>query len=675
MDHLAESTSRATVKIAALVSRHATRKLPAQEIAIFLTILAIGAGFRFYNLGLVRHDYDDSYPAYDALRILDAHKWPLIGQPSSVFLDNPALMSYLQAIPFLVWRSPWAEYIFITALNAVAIWFVYKSARQLLGNAIGLLSAFLFAINPWIVYFSRTTWVQALIPFFVALIAWGLWPTIAMERHSPTSVLVAGLAVTAMTQTYIQAWGVLVQIGLLVTLFWRRIPRRAFYVGVIIFIAALIIYSIGLSERWETNRTKLLRFSSDESGLHLTQAGLDHAIRLVTGWDFEYVHAQGEAGEYRLRRIFSLAAHYLLGLALITGIVRAVIELRQRGKNRQAALVLLIWFVVPILLMSVSAHRVHPHYLLLSCPAGHVLAAWGISPLLRRRELRWAAALALLLIASLFGLNLHRASEEVARRPTGPEFGDWALTAGAQVGAVIRDLFQGEGHPRRICAAGHKEVLSSLSGTYIAAVQELDFPNYVVLPGKDPLLYVLVNTVPGADALGPLQESFPERDILFANGTKVSFLRALPYSRDAALALPDVIIDWPSETGLSMLGYSMSPTAQPGQPIHCTTYWRVDELLAERGEWYIGAFYHLVSQSGQIMANVSEHGQWGYYWQLGDVYVERVNILVPSDLAPGEYRIEIGLFDFVHARNYYLRSPDGPIQAVTIPITVVEGAD
>jgi len=48
------------------------------------------------------------------------------------------------------------------------------------------------------------------------------------------------------------------------------------------------------------------------------------------------------------------------------------------------------------------------------------------------------------------------------------------------------------------------------------------------------------------------------------------------------------------------------------------------------------------------MANVSEHGQWGYH---------------------------IGLFDFVHARNYYLRSPDGPIRAVTIPITVVEEAD
>jgi 4-amino-4-deoxy-L-arabinose transferase-like glycosyltransferase len=673
MDHLAKSANRTAVRGAALVTGRAEGKSLVREMVILIIVLATGVCFRFLNLGLVHHSYDDSYPAYDALRILDAHELLLIGQPSSVFLDNPALMSYLQAIPLLGWRSPWAVYIFIVALNTIAIWFVYRSAQQLLGDAVGLLSAFLFAINPWVVSFSRTTWVQALIPFFVALIAWGLWPTIATERHSPTRVLVAGLAVTAMTQTYIQAWGVLAQIGLVVALFRRRIPRRPLYVGLIIFIVALIVYGAGLSGRWETNRTKLLRFSS-EDGLHLTREGLDHAVRLVTGEDFEYVHARGETDEYKLRRAFSLAAHYLLGLALITGVIRAVMELRQRGRDRRTAVVLLVWFTVPILLMSVSARRVHPHYLLLSCPAGHMLAAWGISPLLRRRELRWAVILGLLVIALLFGFNTYRASEYIASMSTGSEFNDWALSPGAQVGAVIRNLSEGTSYPRRIYAEGRKEIFSSLSGTYIATAQELDFPSYVVLPGKEPLLYVLINTAPEPAALGPLRESFPERDLLLADGTRVSFLRALPYSRDAALALPDVALDWSSEAGLSMLGYSLNAVTQPGHPIHCTTYWRVEELYPERGEWYIGAFYHLMGQSGQIVSNVGEHGQWGYRWQLGDVYVERVSIPVPTDLSQGEYRIEIGLFDFVHTRNYPLHSPDGPVQAVTVPITV-EKAD
>ncbi|NLF66280.1 MAG: hypothetical protein GX579_16940, partial [Chloroflexi bacterium] len=72
----------------------------------FLLILVVGAFLRFAWLGTVRHGYDNAYQIYDAVRLLDGGEWLLIGQPSSVFLDNPPLMAYLQSIALLVWRSP-----------------------------------------------------------------------------------------------------------------------------------------------------------------------------------------------------------------------------------------------------------------------------------------------------------------------------------------------------------------------------------------------------------------------------------------------------------------------------------------------------------------------------------------------------------------------------------------
>ncbi len=635
-------------------------------IGFLLVILALGTAFRFCNLGLVRHSYDDSYPAYDALRMLDAHRLVLIGQPSSISLNNPVLMSYLQAVPLLIWRSPWAVYLFIITLNSIAVWFVYRSAQRLLGNDAALLCAFLFAINPWLVYFSRDSWVQALIPFFTAVIAWGLWPTIATEHRSSRGVLITSLALTGITQTYVQAWGVLIQVGLLLILFRQRIPRRPLYIGMLIFIVAMAAHGVSLSERWEANRRALLEFFT-KGELHLTREGLDHAFRLVTGRDFEYVHGRAETSEYKLRRTFSLAADYLLCLALLAGIAHAVIELRRHGPMDRTAAVLLAWFLTPILLMTISAHPVHPHYLLLSCPAGHMLAAWGITPLLRRPAQRWGTMLALLAIAILFGANLYRDSAQVASMPTGPGFDNWALSAGAQVGAVVRHLAKGDTYPRRVYAEGHDALLSSLSGMYITALPELDFPSYIILPSKEPLVYVVVNAPPEPEALGPLQESFPQYNLLFADGTQVSFLRAPPYSREAALALPEVAVDWPSEAGLSMLGYTLDTATRP---IQCTTYWRVEALYPGREEWYIGAFYHLLNQAGQIITNISGHGQWGYRWELGDVYVDTVGIPVPSDLALGEYRIAIGLFDCIHTRRYPLRSPDGSTDAIFIPITV-----
>ena len=357
------------------------------RLLVLLMIVAVGAAFRFGNLGYMGLSYDNSYPMYGALHILDDHDLPLVGQPSSVFLDNPPLMSYVQAIPLLLWRSPWAVAIFIVALNTLAIWLVWRVAQQLLGDLVGYLSAFLFAVNPWVVLFSRATSVQSLIPFFTALIAAGLWPTLATENRSPSRVFVAGLAVTAMTQTYIEAMGALAQIGLLVAMFRKRIPRKPLYAGLLIFVAALMVYGVGLLGDWETNQAKLVKFFSG-SEMHLNPDGLDHAVRLVTGLDFD-AQMPGQSGENSPRRMLSLAVHDVLSLALIAGIIRAVVEVWQRSGDRSSAVVLLVWFSTPILLTSVSANPVHPHYLLLSCPAGHILASWGMLPLLRRTGVRW----------------------------------------------------------------------------------------------------------------------------------------------------------------------------------------------------------------------------------------------------------------------------------------------
>lgn len=148
-------------------------------------IILIGVGVRFMQMGLIRYGYDQSYPAYQATGLLDGGIWPVIGQPSSVFLDNPALMPYVQALPLLLFRDPLAVQALILILNSAAVWFVWRIATELLGRYGGWIAAFLFAVSPWVVFFSRTTWVQSLVPFFMAVIAWGLWPTFAGKSASP----------------------------------------------------------------------------------------------------------------------------------------------------------------------------------------------------------------------------------------------------------------------------------------------------------------------------------------------------------------------------------------------------------------------------------------------------------------------------------------------------------
>jgi len=223
-------------------------------------VVLLGAALRFMQMGLIRYGYDQSYPAFQAVGLLDGGAWPVIGQPSSVFLDNPALMPYLQALPLLVVRSPWAVQGFVLLLNSAAVWFVWRAAAEALGRRVGLVAAFLFAVNPWVVFFSRTTWVQSLVPFFMAVVAWGLWPTFTGERPSPRRFFAGGVALTLLTQTYVQAWGVLPQVALLLLLCRRRVPRRAFVASAVVFAVAALLYALGLADRADINAGKAGNF-------------------------------------------------------------------------------------------------------------------------------------------------------------------------------------------------------------------------------------------------------------------------------------------------------------------------------------------------------------------------------------------------------------------------------
>jgi 4-amino-4-deoxy-L-arabinose transferase-like glycosyltransferase len=647
---------------------------------VAVAILLLGAVLRFMQLGDIRYGYDHSFPAYQALQLLDGRQIPLIGQPSSVFLDNPVLMAYIQAIPLLIARSPWSVFIFTIALNSLAIWFIYLLARDILGVRVGLVAAFLFAINPWVIFFSRSSWVQSLLPFLMAVIAWGLWPAFIQPGTSAKRFFVGGAAVTLLTQTYVQAWGLLPQLALLLVLFRRFTPKRAFWVAVAFFLLAGLLYAGGLATRWEVNSGKLSNFISADTWT-LTTIGGRHALRLITGIDFEQAYAVGDLASTAspFRSALSLVDVVVLTVATVAGIGRALFALRRSGIERRIAIVLLVWFFMPVLLTAVAGSSpIHPHYLLLTVPAGHILATWGLLPLLQRKAWTAVAVTSLLLIGLLFTHDLLQANQNVARQPVWPEFDGWSLAAGAEAGRTIRELLDpNASYPRRIVAKGDKALLSGLSGTYLDPVNGVSYPDFVLLPPGENLLYAIEGDATVPEWLRPFVVPRPERTLTFANGAPVSFVQTDAAAVQAMETYPENQVTLPTEAGITLLGYTIhNPQSAipndvwPGQSFGLLTYWRVDALHPERGGWYVSASYHLVNDQEQIVANAGEHGQYAHRWQLGDVYVERVTIQVPADAAPGRYRLDIGLFDVLRSHAYSFFAPNTVESHFSIAVNV-----
>lgn len=636
---------------------------------VIALILLTGVILRFTQMGEIRYTYDQSFPTYQALALLDGGIWPIIGQPSSVFLDNPVLMTYLQALPLLLIRTPWAVHAFILILNSAAVWFVWRIATDFLGRQGGWAAALLFAVNPWIVFFSRTTWVQSLVPFLMAVIAWGLWPIIVEDRPSPRRFLIGGIGVTLLTQTYIQAWGVLPQISILLMAFRQRVPRREFWLAAGLFATASLLYLLGLLTRTGANSTKASNFLAGE-WQGFSSIGLRHGLRFVNGIDFRPAYAAGNPPDSWWPAL-SMIAVGLITICFAVGVFRALSSLRHVGRERRVAFVLLTWFFIPVLLTSVEGpFDIHPHYLMLTLPAGQLLAAWGIAPLLRGR-FSPAMAATLLIVGIIFAHDLYRANELVGRNPTWPEFGGWSLAAGAEVGQGMRDLLISDAgpYPRRIVAAGDKEVLSGLSATYVHPVREATFPDFVLLPAGQPLLYIIDGTAETPARLQPFFEVETRRELNFVDGTGITLVKTRANAAARITGQPAHSVEWSSEAGLTLVGYTVGGTPRTGEALEITTYWRVDEVNPEHAEWYVSSNYHLIDGEGNVVSNISEHGQWAYRWEPGDVYIEHITVPVPNTAKPGNYHLDISLFDSVRLHQY-LFDAGAPTPTLRIPVPV-----
>ncbi len=376
-----------------------------------LLLLLVAALLRFHHLAAIEHNVDQAYPIWQALNTLEHGVWPLVGQGTSVLFANPALTGYLY-LPFVaLTRSPLGAYLLVISLNTLAVLLAFRAVRGLLGYFPALVAAALMAVNPWVIEYSRATWVQSLLPFFTCAIAWLLWPVLLGRSRNPQRrTLLALILLALFTQTYLLAYLMLAPVGVLTLIFRRRVPRRALWTGAAVILAASALYAGGLLAQSDQVEAATANFAS--AAPHLSSEALSHAVRLVTGSD--YAQARGTsapANDWLQRQFLSQMAHYVILALLLLGIARALIA------RRAESWILLIWFGLPVLLMSYVGQPVHPFYQMLGLPAGYALVGWGVKGVESRPLARYGLAVLLAAFGALMAVNSSRFAEETLAAP------------------------------------------------------------------------------------------------------------------------------------------------------------------------------------------------------------------------------------------------------------------
>lgn len=629
---------------------------------LILPVLLLAALLRAANLMQIEHNVDHAYPIWQALMTLEHGRFPLAGQATSVLFANPAGTGYLYLPLIALTRSPLGAYLLVIALNTLGVWLAYRATRLIFGEAAGLIAAALMAVNPWMIEYSRTSWVQSLLPFFVPLIAWLLWGVLLRRSRNPARRLLGAFVAFAIAaQTYLLVYALAAPVGVLCALFWRRIPKRALAAGIAIFAVLTLLYGLGLLDQQAAVEARIGNFSS--SPPRLSSEALGHALRLISGRD--YAAARGTLAPVQdadRRMAWSEIAHAALTAALIMGVVRAVRHIARRGEAKDGALIALIWFGLPIALMSYVGQVVHPFYQLIGLPAGHALAAWGLCALpdgLRRRSgvlagrAVWGVLIALYVpFAALMAANSLRYYEETRAQPGAHGLGALPLDHGLVLGRAINNALPAGGS---VFADVDEWTLSSFAGRTFPFLREARAPQFNIIPA-DGGIYVTAEP----PALEPPFGGALASTLDLPDGAR---LRVYTFAAGAALPPDAAAYQVNGDHGMALAGYTLRDDV-------LIVYWRVTGRTAETDDTLFAPFAHLFDAAGTRVAIVDGAPVPGYAWRIGDLHAHRL-VIPPLPEAAAPLSVSIGQYDGGRGMNVIFLLPDGTFSPlIPLPVTI-----
>jgi hypothetical protein len=96
---------------------------------------------------------------------------------------------------------------------------------------------------------------------------------------------------------------------------------------------------------------------------------------------------------------------------------------------------------------------------------------------------------------------------------------------------------------------------------------------------------------------------------------------------------------------IQLAGYELDPKpVKPGEPVTLTLFWQA--VRRPRADYTV--FVHVLGADGQLVAQADSQPQSGSYptsfWDEGEVVEDSHPIMIPAEIPPGQYAIEIGLY-------------------------------
>lgn len=365
---------------------------------ILLSILILGAALRIYNLGTESFWFDEVGSVDLAMRNL---------KPLFFNMKSPFYFLVLKC-----WMRIWGgSESGLRSLSAVfgigSIFLIYKVAKLLFDERVGLFSAFLLSISPVHIFYSQETRNYSLLVFLTLL---SMYIFIRLLREDRIKLYIYSALVNILL-CYTLLHGIVVIVGQNIFFFFKgKRKKRWLFTQAAVLIFFLLwfipIVTVALREPWIKVSTSWIQ-KPQLSTLLETFRTFSYGGESYGGADFHICPEDQKIP----KNVF-----YIFGILSFAGIF---LQARSRCNeleyrwNRQAVLLLCIWLFLSILIPFLFSIIFFPlyliRYIIFALPAFLIFVALGIS----RIKIRTIQAGVILVITILTAqaLNLYYTEE------------------------------------------------------------------------------------------------------------------------------------------------------------------------------------------------------------------------------------------------------------------------
>lgn len=629
-----------------------------------LAILALALILRMGWPTLAEFKRDEAKVVRAALAIAYEGDLPVEGVGSSIKVNNLPLTHYLAALPLLLWRDPVAAVLFIGLVNGLAVSACYFLGRAYFSRAVGLIAAFLFAVNPWAVFYGRKLWPRVLpliaLGFIAALLA-------TFVRRRPWALVPAFVGLAALLGLQLEGLAFVPVLLVAMLLYPRQVAWKPLLVGMFFCVLALAPYVIHDALHGWRNIQGLLRYGGGEA--RYSWGALRYAFLLAGSTGIEEM-----AGSLYREYLASLPNLWWLN-GLMVGLLAAallyacILIIRGPEQRRRTVLLLLMWFFIPIALQTRHTAPVQRHYFILLYPVQFLLIAMMLADLVSylRARLEWAYVFVVVTLVSallVWGVwqvaVIGRVFVFMERHPTTGGYGiplrytrlaaqAAQRLAGASeivvLGVGMDPLFDETpavfeallfGHPRRFA-----------DGRWALPLPDSSTAVYVVGPMSEN----------GATDLDPILRRLEGMAYVRA-GPSVAlpdgwqyrlFYREETDREDVLAGLRRFPGGLPFANNVVFMGYGFPERMRAGETLEVWLAWWLRAAPPAGADYHF--FVHLVDENGVVRSQHDGLGFPVFYWKAGDLVLSRFAIPLPADLPAGRYLLGSGLYTYPDVVN------------------------